>query len=90
MADEQTVLTALAGVHDPELHRDIVSLNMVRDVTVEGGIRANRSRGAVRERKRWSHLAPATLFPYRVVGRGTTRRVTTRRCACGARIRLRP
>ncbi len=37
MADEQTVLTALAGVHDPELHRDIVSLNMVRDVTVEGG-----------------------------------------------------
>ena len=37
MADEQTVLTALAGVQDPELHRDIVSLNMVRDVTVEGG-----------------------------------------------------
>ena len=37
MADEQTVLTALAAVQDPELHRDIVSLNMVRDVTVEGG-----------------------------------------------------
>ena len=37
MADEQTVLTALASVQDPELHRDIVSLNMVRDVTVEGG-----------------------------------------------------
>lgn len=37
MADDQTVLTALADVRDPELHRDIVSLNMVRDVTVEGG-----------------------------------------------------
>ena len=37
MADEQTVMTALAGVRDPELHRDIVSLNMVRDVAVEGG-----------------------------------------------------
>ena len=37
MADEQTVLTVLAGVQDPELHRDIVSLNMVRDVTVDGG-----------------------------------------------------
>ena len=35
MADEQTVLTALASVQDPELHRDIVSLNMVRDITVD-------------------------------------------------------
>ena len=37
MADEQTVLSVLGRVQDPELHRDIVSLNMVRDVTVEGG-----------------------------------------------------
>ena len=36
MADQQTVLTALADVHDPELHRDIVSLNMVRDLEVHG------------------------------------------------------
>jgi len=37
MPDQQAVLTALQGVQDPELHRDIVSLNMVRDLTVEGG-----------------------------------------------------
>jgi ATP-binding protein involved in chromosome partitioning len=36
VADQQTVLTALADVHDPELHRDIVSLNMVRDLEVQG------------------------------------------------------
>ena len=29
-------MAALAEVRDPELHRDIVSLNMVRDVAVEG------------------------------------------------------
>lgn len=37
MPDQQAVLTALARVQDPELHRDIVSLNMVRSLTVEGG-----------------------------------------------------
>lgn len=37
MPDQQAVLTALSGVRDPELHRDIVSLNMVRELTVEGG-----------------------------------------------------
>ncbi len=37
MPDRQAVLTALGKVTDPELHRDIVSLNMVRDLTVEGG-----------------------------------------------------
>ncbi len=37
MPDQQAVLTALARVQDPELHRDIVSLNMVRTLTVEGG-----------------------------------------------------
>jgi len=30
------VMTALQSVNDPELHRDIVSLNMVRNLTVEG------------------------------------------------------
>jgi ATP-binding protein involved in chromosome partitioning len=34
---EQGVMAALAKVEDPELHRDIVSLGMVRDVKVEGG-----------------------------------------------------
>ena len=37
MPDQQAVLTALQGVRDPELHRDIMSLNMVRELTVEGG-----------------------------------------------------
>jgi ATP-binding protein involved in chromosome partitioning len=30
------VMQALAGVEDPELHRDIISLNMVRDLKIEG------------------------------------------------------
>jgi ATP-binding protein involved in chromosome partitioning len=33
---EQVVMTALSRVEDPELHRDIVSLNMVRDLKIEG------------------------------------------------------
>ncbi len=37
MTDPQTVLTALRAVNDPELHQDIVSLNMVRNVEVRGG-----------------------------------------------------
>ena len=37
MPDQQAVMTALASVRDPELHRDIVSLNMVRELTVDGG-----------------------------------------------------
>ncbi len=37
MADQETVMAALAKVQDPELHRDIVSLGMVRDLAVEGG-----------------------------------------------------
>jgi len=32
---ESTVLAALSEVEDPELHRDIVSLNMVRDLKIE-------------------------------------------------------
>ncbi|MEZ4554713.1 MAG: Mrp/NBP35 family ATP-binding protein [Dehalococcoidia bacterium] len=37
MADREAVLAVLQTVRDPELHRDIVSLNMVRDLAVEGG-----------------------------------------------------
>ncbi len=36
LADQNAVLAALRTVNDPELHRDIVSLNMVRDLAVEG------------------------------------------------------
>jgi ATP-binding protein involved in chromosome partitioning len=34
----QQVMTALSTVIEPELNRDIVSLNMVRDLTIEGNI----------------------------------------------------
>ena len=37
MPDAAQVLDALRQVRDPELHRDIVSLDMVQDLTVEGG-----------------------------------------------------
>jgi ATP-binding protein involved in chromosome partitioning len=33
---EQAVLAALSEVEDPELHRDVVSLGMVRDLKIEG------------------------------------------------------
>lgn len=33
----EQILDALRDVHDPELHRSIVELNMVRDIAVEGG-----------------------------------------------------
>ena len=36
MADQNAVLAALRTVNDPELHRDIVSLNMVRDLIIDG------------------------------------------------------
>lgn len=36
MVEQAAVLTALKTVNDPELHRDIVSLNMVRNVSIEG------------------------------------------------------
>ena len=32
---EKEILAALSQVQDPELHRDIVSLNMVRDLRVD-------------------------------------------------------
>ena len=34
---ENVVMEALHRVEDPELHRDIVSLNMVRDLKIDGG-----------------------------------------------------
>lgn len=37
MTNQDAVLAALRTVNDPELHRDIVSLNMVRDLAVDGG-----------------------------------------------------
>ena len=37
VAEQSAVLEALRSVKDPELHRDIVSLGMVRDLSVAGG-----------------------------------------------------
>jgi ATP-binding protein involved in chromosome partitioning len=36
MITEQAVLKVLSMVKDPEIHRDLVSLNMIRDLRVEG------------------------------------------------------
>src|SRR5512147_2060263 len=36
MVTDQAVMQALSTVQDPEIHRDLVSLNMIRDVRVEG------------------------------------------------------
>src|SRR3990172_3854184 len=37
VATEETILSALTGVMDPELGRDLVSLSMIRNVAVSGG-----------------------------------------------------
>jgi ATP-binding protein involved in chromosome partitioning len=34
---ESTVLSALSKVQEPELHKDLVTLNMIRDVAISGG-----------------------------------------------------
>lgn len=34
---EEAVLKALSVVQEPELHNDLVSLNMIRDITISGG-----------------------------------------------------
>ncbi len=36
MLDKEQVLQALRGVEDPELHKSVVELNMVRDIQIEG------------------------------------------------------
>ena len=36
--DSQTAMAALRKVHDPELRRDLVGLNMVKDLVVEGSV----------------------------------------------------
>ncbi len=33
----EAVLAALSKVHDPDLHKDLVSLNMIQDLAIEGG-----------------------------------------------------
>ena len=38
MASRDEILTALEGVIDPELGRSVVELDMIRDVSVEGGL----------------------------------------------------
>ena len=39
MSDKQAqIMSALSTVIEPELHRDIVSLNMVRDLSIEGNV----------------------------------------------------
>src|ERR1051325_5322082 len=35
---EEIILNALRTVKDPDLHRDVVTLNMIRDVKICGGV----------------------------------------------------
>ena len=34
---DAAILKALSTVQEPELHNDLVSLNMIRDITISGG-----------------------------------------------------
>ena len=34
---QEAVMAALSKVNDPELHKDLVTLNMIRDVEIKGG-----------------------------------------------------
>jgi ATP-binding protein involved in chromosome partitioning len=34
---EEQVIAALSKVNDPEIHRDLVTLGMIRDITIDGG-----------------------------------------------------
>ncbi len=36
MISEQQVLNALSRVQEPELHRDLVTLNMIKDIKIQG------------------------------------------------------
>ena len=42
--DTAAALEALKKVKDPELHRDVVSLGMIKDLVVDGGFMANATR----------------------------------------------
>jgi ATP-binding protein involved in chromosome partitioning len=37
MVSEQAVMAALGQVQEPELHKDLVTLNMIRDMRIDGG-----------------------------------------------------
>jgi len=37
MVSEQAVMAALGQVQEPELHKDLVTLNMIRDLKIDGG-----------------------------------------------------
>lgn len=37
MVSEQAVMAALGRVQEPELHKDLVTLNMIRDLKIDGG-----------------------------------------------------
>lgn len=37
MVSEQAVMAALGQVQEPELHKDLVTLNMIRDLMIDGG-----------------------------------------------------
>jgi ATP-binding protein involved in chromosome partitioning len=38
LISRETVLAALSKVQEPELHKDLVTLNMIRDLTIEGDV----------------------------------------------------
>ena len=35
---QEAIIAALSQVDDPELHRDVISLGMIKDLTIEGGV----------------------------------------------------
>ena len=37
MVTEKEILTALSTVMEPELHKDLVTLNMVKDIRIDNG-----------------------------------------------------
>jgi len=37
MVKKETILAALGEVQEPELHRDLVTLNMIKDLEIDGG-----------------------------------------------------
>ena len=43
MVQKDDILNALGKVQEPELHKDLVTLNMIRDLTVEAARWLSRS-----------------------------------------------